>query len=362
MRSLVRALSVLSLLWVGCSAPVDGGTGGGGTAGGSATGGGSGTGGGSSGGSAAGGSGTGGGTAGGAGTGGGQAGGAGTGGGQAGGGAATGGGGTAGGGSGTGGGTAGGSGTGGGAAGGSTDGGTNKFDNVVIILMENHSYSEIYGHATYMTQLADQNANLTNYQYVDHPSEPNYLAIASGQTYNPPSGDDGYHVFSSNANDLHGASYYNIVDGLESVGKTWKAYSESASGPCDTGNPDVRHVPFIFFANVAQNTTRCAKIVPTNSTTQAEFISELNSANPSNLIWLTPTDNHNMHNNSVASGDTYLSGLIPRILSSTTFATKRAALFVVFDEGSGTVGSDPIYAVWAGPVVKKTFKGATKYT
>src|SRR5260370_41831298 len=70
-----------------------------------------------------------------------------------------------------------------------------KFDYVVIILMENHSYSEVYGRGMYMTQLADQNVNLTNYQYVDHPREPNYLPLASGQTFNPPSADDGHPVF-----------------------------------------------------------------------------------------------------------------------------------------------------------------------
>src|SRR5712692_411067 len=218
-----------------------------------------------------------------------------------------------------------------------------KFDYVVIILMENHSYSEVYGTGPYMTQLADQNVNLTNYQYVDHPSEPNYLAIASGQTFNPPSGDDAYHVFDA----------ANVVDRLESVGLTWRAYSESASGPCDTRNPDVRHVPFLFFSDVVNDAVRCARVIPTAPETDAELIAELNSSNPSNFLWLTPNDDHNMHDTDVATGDAYLAGLVPRILGSTTFTTRRAALFIVFDEGSGSPGTDPVYAVWAGPVVNR---------
>jgi hypothetical protein len=233
-------------------------------------------------------------------------------------------------------------------------GGANKFDYLVMILMENHNLGEIYGPATYMTQFADQNALLQKYSAVDHPSEPNYLALVSAQTFNPPSGDDLYHVFTGT----------NLVDRLESIGKTWRAYSESATKACDTTNVDVRHVPFLFFSDVATNATRCARVVPTSPTTDAEVIAELNSATPSNFIWLTPNDAHNMHTGTVAAGDTYLMNLVPQILTSTTFTTKKAALFIVFDEGSGSarVPNDLVYALWAGPVVKKALKSMTAYT
>jgi hypothetical protein len=203
-----------------------------------------------------------------------------------------------------------------------------------------------------MTQLADQNVLLQNYSAVDHPSEPNYLAIASGQTFNPPSGDDAYHVFMA----------MNIVDRIESAGKTWRAYSESATGPCDTGNPDVRHVPFLFFADVANNATRCAKVIPTTPNTDAQVIAELNSTSPSNFIWLTPNDSNNMHTGTIAQGDSYLQSLVPQILASKTFTTTNAALFIVFDEGNQTAPSDFVYAVWAGPVVKKAQKFTTAHS
>jgi hypothetical protein len=224
----------------------------------------------------------------------------------------------------------------------------------VIILMENHSINEIYGPATYMTQLADQNFFMQNYSAISHPSEPNYLAIASGQTFEPTSDDDNYHVFMG----------MNVVDGLESVSKTWTAYSESASGPCDTSNPDIRHVPFIFFSDVATNSTRCNHIIPTTPNTDAETIAELNSATPSNFIWLTPNDTNNMHSSTVAAGDAYLKSLVPQILGSKIFMNNRGVLLIVFDEGSGsaTYPSDPVYAVLAGPTVKKATKSMTLYS
>jgi hypothetical protein len=227
-----------------------------------------------------------------------------------------------------------------------------KFDHLVVILMENHNIGEIYGTATYMTTLADQNVLLQKYTAVDHPSEPNYLAIASGQTFNPPSGDDAYHVFKAK----------NIVDGLESVGLTWRAYSESATGPCDTGNPDVRHVPFVFFSDVATVPARCDRVIPTTPNTDAEMMAELDSASPSNFIWLTPNDSNNMHTGTIARGDTYMQKLVPQILASKTFTTTRAALFVVYDEGNLTAPADFVYALWAGPVVKKAMKFKTAYS
>jgi len=109
--------------------------------------------------------------------------------------------------------------------------------------------------------------------------------------------------------------------------------------------------------------SRCSHFLTTSSSNDAELIAELNSSNPANFIWLTPTDNHNMHDNSVSSGDTWLSGLVTKIMATSTFTSRRAALFVVFDEGddescpSGC--SDRLYALWAGPTVKSGLKPTT---
>jgi acid phosphatase len=222
-------------------------------------------------------------------------------------------------------------------------------------MMENHPYSAIYGTATYMTQLADQYANLQHYSAITYPSEPNYLALAAGQTFSPPSNDDLYHVFDAK----------NVADGLESVGKTWKVYSETASQSCDTSEGGwVKHNPFVMFKDIVTNSTRCANVVPVTPTTDDEMLADLNSATPSNFIYVEPNGTNDMHDGTVSDGDTYLSGLVPKILASSTFMTKKAALFIVFDE-DGTDATmypnNPVYAVWAGPVVKQHLKSMTLY-
>jgi acid phosphatase len=250
---------------------------------------------------------------------------------------------------------------------GSTGGGA-KFDYMVIILMENHGYSEINGVAPYMTGLANQYANLQNYTAVLHDSEPNYVTIFGASNHGIGSTTGG-----GDGTCCYWAPGGNIVDQLESKRLTWRAYAEDAtgSGTCAFNPPrSGDHYPFIDYTDM-NTAARCANMLTTSSSNDAEFIAEMNGNNPANFIWLTPIDGHNMHDNSVSSGDSYLKGLVPQILSSKLFTTKRAALFIVFDEGSDeplpsgfTINghSDRVYAVWAGPGVKGNAKPSSNYS
>src|SRR5436853_945222 len=55
-------------------------------------------------------------------------------------------------------------------------------DHVVVVMEENHSYSEIIGSsaAPYINGLASQGALFTDSYGVEHPSQPNYLDLFSG--------------------------------------------------------------------------------------------------------------------------------------------------------------------------------------
>src|SRR3989449_8906726 len=59
---------------------------------------------------------------------------------------------------------------------------TNNFEQFVIVLMENHDLSDIYGPAPYMTQLADQYAFSQHWASITNPSQPNYIALIGGST------------------------------------------------------------------------------------------------------------------------------------------------------------------------------------
>jgi phosphatidylinositol-3-phosphatase len=228
------------------------------------------------------------------------------------------------------------------------------FDHIVTILMENQGLCSIYvgcgGSAAYMSKLADQNVLVRTWGTTSHPSEGNYISLIGGDNFGHTS--DGYCCWGINAP--------NLVDRMESAGLTWQAFAEDASGSgtCNFNPPrGADHFAFLTFADM-NTAARCANFLSTTSSSDTEFLNSLNSASPANFIWLTPNDCNNMHDCGIAAGDSYLSTLVPQILSSKEFTTTKATLLIVFDEGytgcSNTGGTgECVYASFSGPVAKK---------
>ena len=243
------------------------------------------------------------------------------------------------------------------------------FQYIVTILMENNGLCDVTPSlvsgcgsssipSPYLTTLAQTYGFNTHYTGISHPSEPNYVALFGGSTLGISS--DGNCCFQLNAP--------NLVDRLEAAGLTWKAFAEDASGSgtCSFMPPrEGDHYPFIDFSDM-KTSARCANMLTTTSPLDPEFVGALNGATLPNYVWLTPNDTDNMHSSSVGVGDAYLATLVPLILSSRMFTTQKAALFIVFDEGSdvcptGNSSSDCVVAEWAGPAVKKAYSSSTSY-
>jgi phosphatidylinositol-3-phosphatase len=241
------------------------------------------------------------------------------------------------------------------------------FDHIVTILMENQGLCSIYtgcgGSATYMSQFADQNVLVTSWGTTSHPSEGNYISLIGGDNFGHTS--DGYCCW--------GITAPNIIDRIESAGLTWKAFAEDASGSgtCSFNPPrGADHFGFLTFADM-NTPTRCANFLSTTSSSDPEFVAAMNTPNPTNYIWLTPNDCNNMHDCSIATGDSYLATLVPKILSSTEFTTTKATLLIVYDEGftqcASTGGTgECVYASFSGPAAKKSIQlnptGASHYS
>ena len=128
----------------------------------------------------------------------------------------------------------------------------------------------------------------------------------------------------------------------------------------DSGNYVVHHNPFMYYSDIASDATRCARDVPAGPSigSDATLLADLGSASTaSNFMWLTPNKCNDMHSCSIHQGDTYMSGLVPKILDSTLFKTTRAALFVTYDEGY----DQPVYTVWAGSLAKTGYLSSFGY-
>ncbi len=238
-----------------------------------------------------------------------------------------------------------------------------NFDYVVIILMENHNICDIYTHCggtgTYMTALADAYSIALQDNYCNvNPSLPNYLCL-SGATDFGCSGYDG----GPNSNPCTNSAWNseNIIDRILGAGLTWKAYMEDMPSNCygdDSGNYAVRHDPFVYYNDIVSNSTRCNQVVPAGTAGSALVADLASTSTASNYMWFTPNTCNDMHDCDIPTGDTYLSVLVPLILGSNVFLTQRAALLLTFDEGYG----QPIYTVWAGPVVKTAYTSSTAYS
>ena len=217
--------------------------------------------------------------------------------------------------------------------------------------------------APYITQLARNYSLAENYFALVPGSLPNYLATTAGFTFNNVTC-----VAANSPPSSCSVSAPNIVDRIEASGRTWKAYMEDYTGGCfgaNIGAYDYFHNPFPYFTDVQNNTTRCNLIVSANpghvGLPDNQLLSDLNSTSMApNYVWLTPNENDNMHSSSISTGDTYLSLLVPRILTSATFMTQNAALFIVWDEPTSC--SCPVPAIWVGRTVIPDRVSTTSYT
>ena len=93
-----------------------------------------------------------------------------------------------------------------------------RFDHIVVVMEENHSFSDIIGSssAPYLNSLATQGASFTNSFAITHPSQPNYVALFSGSTQGLTS-DNCPQIFTAN----------NVGNEIRRAGLSFAGYSES---------------------------------------------------------------------------------------------------------------------------------------
>jgi regulation of enolase protein 1 (concanavalin A-like superfamily) len=202
---------------------------------------------------------------------------------------------------------------------------TPSFDHVFVIVMENQEYDSVVGSpaAPYINSLAQQYGLATNAFGVTHPSLPNYMAMTGGDTFF--------------TDDCVGcvADAPNIADRMEAAGRSWTAYMEDMPSAClatDSGLYVAKHNPFVHYMDIVSNAARCTShVVPFS-----RFSTDLSSGSLAQFVWITPNLCNDMHDCSVATGDAWLSTVVPKILQSPAF--KNSVLFLTWDEGVTAAG------------------------
>jgi phosphatidylinositol-3-phosphatase len=213
-----------------------------------------------------------------------------------------------------------------------------SFDHAIVIVFENKEANNVIGNADAPTfnAMAKRYAVATRYYGVTHPSLPNYLALVSGSTQGITSDCTSCVV-----------SARNLADTLTAAGKTWKLYAEGLpragfTGPF-SGRYAKKHVPFLYFRDVAGNRARLARIVPLTA-----LRADLRTRRLPDFAFVVPNMCNSMHDCSVGTGDAWLRAQLPPLL-----ALPNTAVFVVFDEGASNArGGGHVAALVLGTAVR----------
>jgi len=217
-----------------------------------------------------------------------------------------------------------------------------NFQHVFVIMMENTGYNALVGNsnAPWINSAIAKYGVATNYFGVTHPSQPNYIAATAGTRAGVP--DD---------NDVT-VNLPNIVDQLESHGKTWKGYMQSYSlcatkfdHACGNQLYERKHNPFISFTDVQNNPARVANLVDFS-----QFSSDLASGNVPDYSWISPDQCHDMHGRAATSadpcdfsqiqplitaGDQFLRDTVDAIQASPAW-NGNSVIFITWDESDFT--------------------------
>lgn len=207
-----------------------------------------------------------------------------------------------------------------------------RLAHVVVIVFENHERNEIVGSpaAPTFTRLASTYAQATAYDAVAHPSLPNYLALVSGST----------HGVTGDCTDCP-QSGQTIGSQLSAHRRSWDAYAE---GYPHSSRFTMTHVPFLYFSGGASHVLPLERFDPGRLPAYALIVPDLCNS---------------MHDCAVSTGDEWLRGFIPPLLS-----IENTAVFIVFDEGtSDRGGGGNVALIVAGAAVRRhtTFSAPTSH-
>jgi hypothetical protein len=200
---------------------------------------------------------------------------------------------------------------------------------VVLILMENTSYSGIIGNASapYLTSVAHSCGVASSYHNLTHNSLP---------TLKPFDGD-------CNPSSSCVMKTSNLFTDLSSHSKTWKSYAESMPSPCSKVNSGFyapRHNPAVYFSTITSSACR-ANDVALGTTSHSPLLGALATQSAPALMFVTPNLCNDMHGASgcpsdrVATGDNWIKAWLPKITGTVDYRSGNTIVFVVWDEGSG---------------------------
>lgn len=216
-------------------------------------------------------------------------------------------------------------------------------DHVVIVIEENHSYSEVLGSsspATYIKSLATAGASFTGSFGVEHPSQPNYLDLFSGNNQGT-TGTDNYPTNTPFTTANLGAQ-------LRAARFTFAGYSEdlpSVGSTVDSsGYYRHKHNPWANW----QASSPTANQLP--STTNLPFTSfPTDYSKLPSLSFVVPNQLNDMHDGTIQQADTWLRSNINGYYQ---WARTHNSMLIVTTDEDDKSASNQVATIFDGPMVR----------
>jgi hypothetical protein len=207
-------------------------------------------------------------------------------------------------------------------------------DHILVVVLENKNVERILGSpdAPYLNSLAAASANFVNAHAETHPSQPNYLALFSGDTQGVTDDTCLNSPFSTPS----------LGGRLLAAGLTFVGYGEDLPAVGYTGcaqNGYARkHNPWVNFADVPSSASRPLSDLPTDY------------VDLPTVALLVPNMCHDMHDCGVFTGDTWLHENIAPYADWA--AAHNSMLVVTFDESESHGDANSIVTVLSGAMVR----------
>jgi hypothetical protein len=207
---------------------------------------------------------------------------------------------------------------------------------VIIVVEENKDPDDVIGNksAPYINTLAANGAYMTRSFAETHPSEPNYLALFAGDTF------DLIWDFCP----VNGGNRPNLASELLAAGRTFTGFAEDlpavGSTVCTSGKYERAHAPWVNFSNVPGS----------DSVPFSTFPASSNFGSLPTLSFVIPNLDNDMHDGTVAQGDNWLQ----QHLSSYAEWAKanNSLLIVLWDESNDYLFPNRIPVIFYGANVK----------
>ena len=204
-----------------------------------------------------------------------------------------------------------------------------RYQHVFLFYFENEGFRSIIGNtrkAPFLNSLLPKASVLADFFAEEHPSDGNYLALAGGSTFGIPLDDP------LEENPHYTIHARNIGDLVDAAHETWKAYLQSAAGPCD--NTVHKYywdddLPMTYFADVRDRPAYCAAHMVPLQSLRTDLAS---TASTPSFSWVSPNDCADMEGCGIRAGDDFLARELGAIMRSPAWRTQRSLAIITFDE------------------------------